>query len=123
MIDAFRQGGGDRKPVALQVHVSWADDEETALAIAHDQWRTNVFGPDIAWNLELPAQFDEAARAVRPGDVSGPVLVSADPDQHVKWLMELAELEIDALYLHHVGQEQDRFIEVFAERVLPEVTS
>jgi hypothetical protein len=60
---------------------------------------------------------------VPPGDVVGPVLISADPSQHVKWLMELAELEVDALYLHHVGQKQERFIELFAERVLPEVTS
>jgi alkanesulfonate monooxygenase SsuD/methylene tetrahydromethanopterin reductase-like flavin-dependent oxidoreductase (luciferase family) len=123
VIDAFRDGGGERKPVAVQVHVSWAEDEDAALAIAHEQWRTNVFGPDIAWNLELPRQFDDAAKHVSPEAVAGPVLVSADPGRHVKWLMELAELEIDALYLHHVGQEQEGFIEVFAERVLPEVTS
>ncbi len=122
VIDAFREGGGDRKPVAVQVHLSWAEDEDAALAIAHDQWRTNVFGSDLAWNLELPTQFDEAARHVRPEDVSGPVLVSADTGRFVKWLLEIAELGVDAIYLHHVGQQQDRFIEVFAEHVLPEVT-
>jgi probable non-F420 flavinoid oxidoreductase len=121
VIDAFRDGGGDRKPVAVQVHLSWAEDDDTALAIAHDQWRTNVFGPDLAWNLELPSQFDEAARMVRPEDVTEAVLVSADPAQHVKWLREIADLGVDALYLHHVGQEQDRFIDLFAEHVLPEV--
>jgi probable non-F420 flavinoid oxidoreductase len=121
VIDAFRDGGGERKPVAVQVHLSWAEDDDTALAIAHDQWRTNVFGPELAWDLELPAQFDEAARTVRPEDVTEAVLVSADPAQHVKWLRELADLDIDALYLHHVGREQDRFIEVFGELVLPEV--
>ena len=121
VIDAFREGGGDRKPVAVQVHLSWAEQEDAALAVAHDQWRTNVFGPELAWDLELPAQFDAAARTVRPEDVTGSVLVSADPSQHVKWLRELADLGVDALYLHHVGQEQDRFIEVFGEQVLPEV--
>lgn len=121
VIDAFREGGGEHKPVAVQVHLSWAEDDDTALAIAHDQWRTNVFGPDLAWNLELPDQFDEAARMVRPEDVTEAVLVSADPAQHVKWLREIADLGVDALYLHHVGQAQDRFIDVFAEHVLPEV--
>ena len=58
---------------------------------------------------------------MRPEDVTEAVLVSADPAQHVKWLRELADLDIDALYLHHVGGEQDRFIEVFGEQVLPEV--
>lgn len=123
VLDAFREGGGGGKPVSVQVHVSWADDEETALAIAHDQWRTNVFGSELAWNLELPSQFDAAAERVRPEDVTGSVLVSADTSQHVKWLRELADLDVDAIYLHHVGQEQQPFIETFAERVVPEVTS
>ncbi len=69
VIDAFRDGGGGRKPVAVQVHLSWAEDEETALAIAHDQWRNGALGSDLAWNLELPAQFDEATKDVRPEDV------------------------------------------------------
>ena len=43
MLDAFRSSGGEGKPVALQVHLSWAPDEDEALRIAHDQWRTNVF--------------------------------------------------------------------------------
>jgi Ser-tRNA(Ala) deacylase AlaX len=93
------------------------------MSIAHDQWRTNVFGSDLAWNLELPAQFDDAARYVRPEDVTASVLVSADTGQHVKWLREVADLDVDAIYLHHVGQEQNRFIETFAEHVLPEVIS
>ena len=80
-----------------------------------------MFGPDLAWDLELPAQFDAAARHVRPEDVPEAVLVSADPAQHVKWLRELADLGVDAIYLHHVGKEQDRFIDVFGEHVLPEV--
>jgi probable non-F420 flavinoid oxidoreductase len=122
-VDAFREGGGERKPVAVQVHVSYADDEEDALAIAHDQWRTNVFGSEIAWNLELPAQFDAAAEHVAPDAVAETVLVSADPGRHVQWLLEIADLGVDALYLHHVGQEQDRFLEAFAEKVLPEVLS
>ncbi|HEX6264039.1 MAG TPA: TIGR03885 family FMN-dependent LLM class oxidoreductase [Actinomycetota bacterium] len=123
VVDAFREGGGDRAPVAVQVHVSWAEDEETALAIAHDQWRTNVFGSELAWNLELPAQFDEAAARVRPDDVSEAVLVSADLGQHAKWLLELADLGVDAIYVHHVGKELDAFIEAFAEHVLPELAS
>src|ERR687895_2271549 len=42
MIDAFRAGGGEGKPIRLQVHLSWAPTDDEALAIAHEQWRTNV---------------------------------------------------------------------------------
>ncbi|HZN43261.1 MAG TPA: TIGR03885 family FMN-dependent LLM class oxidoreductase [Actinomycetota bacterium] len=123
VLDAFREGAGDGKPVAVQVHVSWADDDDTALAIAHDQWRSGVLGADLAWDLELPAQFDAATAHVRPEDVEGSVLVSSDTGRHVKWLRELIDLGVDEITIHHVGQEQDRFIETFGEHVLPEVTS
>ena len=122
VIDAFREGGGDGKPVHVQVHLSWADDEPAALAIAHDQWRTNVFGSELMWDLELPSQFDAAAQHVQPQDLCGPVLVSADPGQHAEWIDGIASLGVQGIYLHHVGREQQRFIDVFGERVLPELT-
>jgi probable non-F420 flavinoid oxidoreductase len=123
VIDAFREGGGEAKPVCVQVHLSWAATETEALRIAHDQWRTNVFGSEIAWNLELPQQFDEAARRVRPEDVRDSVLVSADAEQHVTWLHEIMESGADELSLHHVGPDQRQFIDAFAEHVLPKVIS
>jgi probable non-F420 flavinoid oxidoreductase len=120
-VDAFREAGGEGKPVYVQVHLSWAEDEATALAVAHDQWRSNVFASDLAWNLELPSQFDAAAEFVRPDDVRASVLVSADLGQHAAWLAEIAEVEPAGIFLHHVGQEQDRFIEAFGSKVLPQL--
>ena len=123
VIDAFRTGGGEGKPVNVQVHLSWAADDDSALAIAHEQWRTNMFSSELAWNLELPEQFDAAAAFVRPDVVRGPVLVSADLDWHAEQLHRIAELGVDGIYLHHVGQDQQPFIETFAEKVLPEVAA
>ena len=53
------------------------------------------------------------------------MLVSADVKRHIEWLQEIADLGVDQLYLHQVahGVEQERFIEVFADRVLPEIRS
>ncbi|HEV7956524.1 MAG TPA: TIGR03557 family F420-dependent LLM class oxidoreductase, partial [Marisediminicola sp.] len=44
MVDAYRSAGG-RGPLVLQMHVSYAQTDAEALAIAHDQWRSNVFAP------------------------------------------------------------------------------
>jgi probable non-F420 flavinoid oxidoreductase len=119
MLSAFREHGGEGKPVAVQVHLSWAPTDEEALAIAHDQWRTNIFPPPLPWELATVEQFDLAAAHVRPEDLRGPVLVSADLARHVAWIQELAALGFDAVYLHHVGRQQRRFIEAFGEHVLP----
>jgi probable non-F420 flavinoid oxidoreductase len=121
VIAAFREGGGEGRPIYLQVHLSWASDEDEALRIAHDQWRTNVFPPPLCWDLETVEQFDVAAQHVRPEDVRKAVLVSSDPAQHANWLAELAELGFEEIHLHHVGQDLSPFIETFGEHVLPEL--
>jgi len=123
LIAAFREGGGEGKPVRLQVHLSWAPSEDEAVAIAHDQWRTNVFPPPLCWDLETVEQFDLAAAHVRPEDVKGTVHVSADPARHLAWLQDLAELGFDQIQLHHVGRDLRPFIDTFGERVLPGLAS
>ena len=120
MLAAFRESGGEGKPVAVQVHLSWAGTDEEALAIAHEQWRTNIFPPPLPWDLATVEEFDLAATHVRPEDMHGPVLISSDLGRHAAWIGELGEL-FDAVYLHHVGQEQRPFIEAFGEHVLPRV--
>ena len=77
-IDAYRSAGG-RGPLVLQVHLSWADDDETALDIAHEQWRSNVFAPNVNWNLDHVSLFDEASKHVPREAMQGPVLISSDP--------------------------------------------
>jgi probable non-F420 flavinoid oxidoreductase len=121
VIGAFREGGGDGKPVYLQVHLSWAETGEEALRIAHDQWRTNLFSPPLCWDLETVEQFDLAAAHVRPEDLHQGVLISSDPEQHLAWLQELGALGFEQIHLHHVGQDLGPFIQTFGERVLPEV--
>jgi probable non-F420 flavinoid oxidoreductase len=121
VLDSFEAGGGTGKPRYLQVHVSWAETEREALAIAHDQWRSNVFAPPVCWDLELPAHFDEASRHVRPEDMYDAVLISSDPAHLRDRLADLAQLGFDGMWIHHVGQQQERFIEVFGEHVVPEL--
>jgi probable non-F420 flavinoid oxidoreductase len=119
VVDAFREGGGEGKRMVLQIHLAWAPNEEEALRIAHDQWRTNVFKPPLPWDLETAALFDEAARHVRPEDMHGSVLISSDPGRFVEWIAAAAELGFDEIALHHVGQDQRAFIDTFGEQVLP----
>jgi probable non-F420 flavinoid oxidoreductase len=119
VLAAFREHGGEGKPVAVQVHLSWAETEDEALSIAYDQWRTNVFAPPLCWDLATVEQFDIAATYVRPENVRESVLVSSDLHRHIAWIEEMVALGFDAVYLHHVGQEQRRFIDAFGEHVLP----
>ena len=52
-------------------------------------------------------------------DVERAVFTSAHPAEHAEHIQSLAELGFDEIYLHHVGQELDGFIDAFGEKVLP----
>jgi probable non-F420 flavinoid oxidoreductase len=119
VLDAFYEGGGEGKPAALQIHLSYGRTDEEALAIAHDQWRTMVFGPPLSWDLATVEQFDQAGSRVRPEDLHDTLLASSDLARHAESLREYAALGFDDLYLHHVGQSQDAFVDAFGREVLP----
>jgi probable non-F420 flavinoid oxidoreductase len=123
VLDAFREGGGEGKPLIVQVKVAYAADEDEALAGAYEQWRSNVFDSTLMADLERVEQFEVAAGHVRPEDVRASVLVSSDLGRHAAWLREVLDLGVDELFLHHVPRPQEAFTEAFATRVLPEVLS
>jgi len=119
VVEAFRRGGGEGKPMYLKVQLSYGQDEEKALQGAYDQWRTNIFKSLVLSDLRLPKQFDAAAEFVKPEDMYEYVRISAEPEQHIEWLQKDLELGFSELYLHNVNREQQGFIEVFGEKVLP----
>jgi len=122
MIGAYRDAGG-RGDVVLQVHLSWAQDQADAETIAHEQWRSNVFPPPVCWDVETAEVFDAVSENVSVERVKQVVNVSADLGAHTARLAEYRELGFDKIFLHHVGQEQDAFIDAFGEKVLPQLRS
>jgi probable non-F420 flavinoid oxidoreductase len=118
VVDRYRDAGG-RGRLALQVHLSWAQTLAEAEEIAFDQWRSNVFAASLTWDVPTVAGFDAASEHVTLESVRSSVRISADVEQHVAWIQEYAELGFDDIYLHFVGQDQARFTEEFAARVLP----
>ena len=123
VIDAFRRGGGEGKPIHLKVDLSYARTDAEALENAHSQWRFNALGGDINWELSSPAQFEKATRFIRPEDMRGSVLVSHEPERIVEQLHELIALGVESIDLHNVGRNQNEFIDVFGRDVLPKLRS
>jgi probable non-F420 flavinoid oxidoreductase len=121
VVGAFRRGGGEGKPVHLKIDLSWAATEQEALRQAYEGWRYNVLGGDLNWDLRTPAQFEAATRFVRPEDLREAVHVSADLGKHTALLAECAAIGFESMDLHQVGGDQRAFIDVFSERVLPQL--
>ncbi len=121
VVEAFQRGGGEGKPMYLKVQLSFAQDEETARQGAHDQWRYNIFPSILLSDLKTPAQFDAASQFIKPDEIEPFIRISADPQQHLDWLQRDIDLGFSQLLLHNVNRQQERFIDVFGERVIPAI--
>lgn len=117
--EAFREGGGEGKPMLLQVKLSWDPDEGEALRGALAQWRTNVLPPAVSENLSSPAEYEARARDVGEDELRRAVRVSSDLARHAAWLREDLAMGFEALYLHNVNRGQAAFVDAFARAVLP----
>ncbi len=117
--DAFREGGGEGKPMWLQVKLSYDRDDDAAMAGAMAQWRTNVLPPAATQLLRQPEQFEALAERVDEAEMARKVRVSADPGLQARWLQEDLEQGFERLYLHNVNLSQERFIDDFGRDVLP----
>jgi coenzyme F420-dependent glucose-6-phosphate dehydrogenase len=48
------------------------------------------------------------------------VNISDSTDQHLDWIMSYADLGFTDIIIHNVNRNQERFIEDFGAKVLPE---
>jgi probable non-F420 flavinoid oxidoreductase len=117
VLSAYREAGG-RGPAMLQIHLSWAETDRAAQDIAYDQWRCNIFGPPLDQDLTTPEHFDSAAVDVNLSTVLEAVWTSSSLAAHTEWIAEASQ-SFDAIYLHHVGQDQTPWLDAAGEHILP----
>ncbi|MBT2486023.1 MULTISPECIES: TIGR03885 family FMN-dependent LLM class oxidoreductase [unclassified Microbacterium] len=118
VVDAYRSAGGDG-PCILQVHLSWADTDAAAFAIARDQWRNGLLAPPVTWDLEQPEDFENAVKGKDESELRSAVLIDHDASSLAERIAELVQIGFDRVYLHHVGTEQSEFLDVAASDLIP----
>jgi hypothetical protein len=104
------------------VTLSFAGSDGEAREIALDQWRQSAVGPDKLADLATPAEFDDESARVTAADIEQSVRISSDVERHLDWLHEDFAMGFERLYVHNVARQHlDRFIDIWAQRVLPAV--
>ncbi|HEY5516016.1 MAG TPA: TIGR03557 family F420-dependent LLM class oxidoreductase [Pengzhenrongella sp.] len=118
--DGAREAGKDpaTMPKVLQLHMSWAETDEQALANAMTQWPNGGMTFPKA-DIRSPFDFEQMAKLVRPEDFAGRIVISAEPDRHRAEIQKYVDLGFDRIYLHNVGRNQREWIETFGRDVLP----
>jgi coenzyme F420-dependent glucose-6-phosphate dehydrogenase len=118
VVEAYRSEGGEG-PCVLQVHLSLAETDAAALALAEDQWPNGLIGPPRAWDFDQPEDFDAAVADPDEAELRKAVLVDADAAALAERIAELVRIGFDRVYLHHVGKNQDAFLDRAGDELLP----
>lgn len=108
----------DSMPKVLQLHLSWAQTDELALKNAMVEWPNGGMKFPKA-DIRSPFEFEQMAKLVRPEDFEGRMVISSDPDVHLRYIQKFVDFGFDRIYLHNVGRNQREWIEVFGRDVLP----
>jgi alkanesulfonate monooxygenase SsuD/methylene tetrahydromethanopterin reductase-like flavin-dependent oxidoreductase (luciferase family) len=126
LFDRFAEGAReagkdpDTMPKVLQLHLSWAETDEQALANAMTEWPNGGMKFGKA-DIRSPFDFEQMAKLVRPEDFEGRMVIDSDPDVHRAYIQKFVDLGFDRIYLHNVGRNQTEWIEVFGRDVLPKL--
>jgi len=123
LLDRFdagaRESGRDPGSLVkiLQLHLSWAETDERALANAVSEW-PNGGMKFPKQDIRSPFDFEQMATLVRPEDFAGRMLITADLDAHRAEVQRYLDLGFDRVYLHNVGRNQEQFIQAFGTQVI-----
>ncbi len=119
MVDAFRSGGGGRKPVQAGMKVCHGPDEAAARQTVHRLWPTEQLPGELAQVLPTPEHLEQASSLVTEDMVAQAVPCGPDLDRHVRAIQAYADAGVDEVYVQQVGGGHEEFFRVYEREVLP----
>jgi coenzyme F420-dependent glucose-6-phosphate dehydrogenase len=102
----------------IEMKVSFDRDPERALQDTR-HWAALALSPEEKTGIEDPAEMEELADALPIERAASRWIVSSDPDEHVERLADMIGLGFTHLVFHAPGPDQRRFLDLYAEQVLP----
>jgi probable non-F420 flavinoid oxidoreductase len=109
-VQAYRQNGGEGKPIYLQFAFSYARSYQEALMGAWDQWRSNMVSKQQLADFYKPAHFDDATSEVTPEQVATAVPIYDSIAQLHEKIETLKGVNPSRIILHNVNRLQEEFI-------------
>jgi coenzyme F420-dependent glucose-6-phosphate dehydrogenase len=121
VVQAFRESAGEGAILAMQVQIALADTDEQAQRLAKERWPIVALGGDALWELRLPEHFQAATDNADVSAYATNMLATSSVDEIVERIGAYMEMGFERFYVHHVGADQHRFIERFAEQAMPQL--
>ena len=124
LLPAFEEGAREagRDPSNLdkmiEVKVSFDTDRQRALDDTR-LWGALALSGQEKVGIEDPMEMERLADALPTQRTASRWIVSTDPEEHVQQIRFYTDLGFNHLVFHAPGNDQRRFLDLYAEKVLP----
>lgn len=102
----------------IEVKVSFDTDAQRALQDTR-HWAALALTGDEKMSIEDPVEMQRLADALPLERAASRWIVSSDPDEHVDKIAAYVDLGFRHLVFHAPGPDQERFLRLYGEQVLP----
>jgi coenzyme F420-dependent glucose-6-phosphate dehydrogenase len=120
LIDGAREAGREPERIdrMIEVKVSYDTDRERAMQDTR-LWGALALSAEEKVGVEDPREMERRADALPVERTATRWIVSTDPDEHVEQIRFYTDLGFNHLVFHAPGNDQARFLELYAEQVIP----
>ncbi|WP_067503143.1 glucose-6-phosphate dehydrogenase (coenzyme-F420) [Actinoplanes sp. TFC3] len=124
LLPAVKEGAGKAGrtladlDLMIEVKVSFDPDLERARNDTH-YWGALALSPEEKTGVEDPIEMQRRADALPVDRTVTRWIVSADPEEHAAKVAEYLDMGFKHLVFHAPGPDQDRFLRVYGEEILP----
>jgi coenzyme F420-dependent glucose-6-phosphate dehydrogenase len=124
LLPAFEEGAREagRDPLTLdrmiEVKVSFDTDRHRAMEDTR-LWGALALSGQEKVGVEDPIEMERLADALPTERTASRWIVSTDPEEHVEQIRFYTDLGFKHLVFHSPGNDQRRFLDTYAEKVLP----
>jgi coenzyme F420-dependent glucose-6-phosphate dehydrogenase len=102
----------------IEVKVSFDHDRDVAMD-ATRYWGALGLTPEQKSGVEDPIEMQRLADALSVEQTARRFIVSTDPDEHVERIRTYLDLGFNHLVFHAPGPDQERFLRLYGEEILP----
>jgi coenzyme F420-dependent glucose-6-phosphate dehydrogenase len=126
LIPAVKEGaskaGRDMNDIELMIEmkVSYDHDHERAMADTK-HWAALALTPEQKAGVEDPIEMERLADSLPVDQAASRWIVSTDPDEHISHIKPYLDLGFTHLVFHAPGTDQERFLRLYGEEVLPKL--
>ena len=110
--------GSDSIERMIEMKVSFDTDRERSMQDTR-HWAALALSPEEKMGVEDPMEMEKLADALPLVRAAGRWIVSTEADEHVDRIAPYIELGFTHLVFHAPGPDQERFLRLYAKRVLP----